>query len=133
MDNTEFDQKAYLSRKRHQKWQSWLFSILGGIIALNSATPIPPFFGLPPIFLGLGMLGYGYFQYRAYQKLPLHEALLLGRQMGGHLTRTDLLLNLQLTPEKTDELVDMLVREGFIEPVDNDIPPENEIRYRLLS
>ena len=83
--------------------------------------------------LGLAIMAYGWSQWRSYQRLPLHEALQLGRLQGGRLSRTDLFLKLRLSAEKTDQLLDLLVQQGFLERVDEDLPPENEPVYRLLS
>ena len=86
--------QTYLAKKRREKWLAWFFMILGGLILLDSGTPIPfPLVGLPSILVGGGLLGFGYTQYQSYRKLPLHEALQLGKQLGGHLTRTDLFLH----------------------------------------
>jgi len=90
------------------------------------------------VFPGKGLIGstimaYGWYHWRAYQRLPLHEALQLGRQQGGQLNRTDLFLKLRLSPEKTDALLEQLVSEGFIERISDNLPPENEVTYRLIS
>ena len=49
------------------------------------------------------------------------------------MNRTDLFLKLRLSPEKTDALLEQLVSEGFIERISDNLPPENEITYRLIS
>ena len=100
----------------------------------SSGSPIPiPLTGLPSVLLGLAIMAYGWSQWRSYQRLPLHEAIQLGRVQGGRLSRTDLFLKLRLSAEKTDELLDLLIQKGFLERIDEDLPPENEPVYRLLS
>ena len=134
MSEETFDQQQYLKKKRREKWQSWFFLLFGLLVLLDSGLAFPvPLVGVPSIIIGTGLLGYGYIQYQAYRKLPLHETLLLGKQSGGNLTRTDVFLAFQLSPKETDEILHILVQEGFIEPVDTDLPPDNEICYRLLS
>ncbi len=129
-----FDQDAYLSRKKREKWQSWFFISLGGLVLLDSYSPFPiPLVGVPSLFLGFALLYYGYHQFKNYSKLPMYEALQLGRSLNRDLTRTDLFLAFQLTPEQTDQLVDELVRNGFIEPVGTDLAPEADMRYRVIS
>ena len=129
-----FDKQAYLTRKRREKRSAWFFLILGGIILLDSGSPFPiPLVGMPSIVIGMIVMGYGFYQLQIFQQLPLHEALLLGRQQGGTLTRTDIFLQLELTPEQTDQLIQSLIHEGFIEPIDTGLPPQAEIGYRLIS
>ncbi|MGK5095085.1 hypothetical protein WDW89_24130 [Deltaproteobacteria bacterium TL4] len=129
-----FDPKEYQARKRREKWQAWSALIFGAIVLFDSAAPIPiPLVGLPSIILGLGLLGYGYAQYKSYRALPLHEALRLGKLRDGKLTRTDIFLSLKLTPQQADQVLQVLVSEGFIEPFESGLPPEHELCYRLLS
>ncbi len=129
-----FDEQSYHSSKRSDRRQGVFFLMLGGLVILDSGSPIPiPITGLASILLGTVILVYGWYKLHSYQKLPLHEALQLGRAQGGQMGRTDIFLKLRLTPEKTDELLEQLVREGFIERVSENLPPENEATYRLLS
>ena len=133
-ETEDFDEEAYQKSKRGERRQAYIFLILGGLVLLDSGSPVPiPLTGLPSILLGLAIMAYGWSQWRSYQRLPLHEALQLGRLQGGRLSRTDLFLKLRLSAEKTDQLLDLLVQQGFLERVDEDLPPENEPVYRLLS
>ena len=133
-DNEVFDEEGFQASKRSQRRQAVIFLILGGLILLDSASPVPiPLTGLPSILIGSTIMAYGWYHWRAYQRPPLHEALQLGRQQGGQLNRTDLFLKLRLSPEKTDALLEQLVSEGFIERVSDNLPPENEVTYRLIS
>ncbi|MBF0238149.1 MAG: hypothetical protein HQM12_10610 [SAR324 cluster bacterium] len=134
MHENFFDQTTYLKQKRRQKRQAWFLMITGLVILLDSGSAMPvPLVGLPSIIVGVLLMVWGYFQYQSCQRLPLHEALMLTRQMGGMIKRSDLFLNLLLSPEDTDLLIQALVHEGFIEPLDTGLPPENEISYRLIS
>ena len=133
-NSKEFDEESFQKSKQSKRRQAFLFLSLGSLVLLDSGSPIPiPLTGLPSILLGLGIMAYGWSQWRAYQSLPLHEAIQLGRFQGGRLNRTDLFLKLRLSAEKTDELLDLLIQQGFLERVDEDLPPENEPSYRLLS
>ena len=133
-NSKEFDEESYQKSKQSERRQAFLFLSFGSLVLLDSGSPIPiPLTGLPSILLGLGIMAYGWSQWRAYQSLPLHEAIQLGRVQGGRLNRTDLFLKLRLSAEKTDELIDLLIQQGFLERVDEDLPPENESSYRLLS
>ena len=133
-ETEDFDEEAYQKSKCGERRQAYIFLILGGLVLLDSGSPVPiPLTGLPSVLLGLAIMAYGWSQWRSYQRLPLHEALQLGRLQGGRLSRTDLFLKLRLSAEKTDQLLDLLVQQGFLERVDEDLPPENEPVYRLLS
>ena len=133
-DNEVFDVEGFQASKRSQRRQAVIFLIIGGLILLDSASPVPiPLTGLPSILIGSTIMAYGWYHWRAYQHPPLHEALKLGRQQGGQLNRTDLFLKLRLSPEKTDALLNQLVSEGFIERINHDLPPETEVTYRLIS
>ena len=128
-----FDKDLYLAKKRREKWQSLGLMALGVLFFLNSPRPLfLPLFGMPAIVIGLVLSGWGYLRYQNYRRLPLHEALQLGQAQGGIVTRTDLFLILELTPQRTDQLIQALIEEGFIEPLDTNLPPEKEIRYRLI-
>ena len=129
-----FDEEAFHTSKRRQRTLGVLFLLLGGFVLLDSGSPIPiPLTGLPSILLGSVIMAYGWYHWRSYRSLPLHEALQLGQTQGGQLSRTDLFLKLRLSSEQTDTLLDQLVREGFIERINDNLPPENEATYRLLS
>ena len=129
-----FNEETFHSSRRRHRWQAVFFALLGGVVLLDSGSPIPiPLTGLPSILLGSVIMAFGWYHWRAYQRLPLHEALQLGQAQGGQLSRMDLFLKLRLTSEQTDILLEQLVREGFIERVNDDLPPENEDIYRLLS
>jgi hypothetical protein len=129
-----FNQANYLERKRRERFWSWAAMLFGGFILLDSGAPIPiPLVGLPSMLLGGALLGFGYYQYGNYRKLPLHEAVAIARDQKGELSRTDLFLHLRLTAEQTDELIHLLIRAGFLEPVDSELPAEQEARYRLLK
>ncbi|MBF0287176.1 MAG: hypothetical protein HQM14_05100 [SAR324 cluster bacterium] len=129
-----FDQDAYFSRKKREKWRAWFFISLGGLVLLDSYSPFPvPIVGAPSFFLGSVLLYYGYQQFKNYSKLPMYEALQLGRSLKRELTRTDVFLTFQLTPEKTDLLLDELIKNGFIEPVGTELTPESDMRYRVIS
>jgi len=133
MSSEQFDAERYFSNKRSECWQAWVFMILGGVIFLDSGTPIPfPLTGLISVMLGGGLFGWGYRCYKNYKRLPLHEALQLGKQGQGRLTRTDLFLKLLLTPEQTDQVIEILIREGFIEALMDELPQEQEVVYKLL-
>ena len=133
-DSEDFDEGTFLKSKQSERRQAYFFMILGGLVFLDSGSPIPiPLTGLPSVLLGLAIMAYGWSQWRSYQRLPLHEAIQLGRVQGGRLSRTDLFLKLRLSAEKTDELLDLLIQQGFLERIDEDLPPENEPVYRLLS
>ena len=133
-DNEVFDEEGFHVSKRSKRRQAIIFLILGGLILLDSASPVPiPLTGLPSILIGSTVMAYGWYHWRTYQRLPLHEAIMLGRQQGGQLNRTDLFLKLRLSPEKTDALLEQLVSEGFIERISDNLPPENEVTYRLIS
>lgn len=133
-NNEVFDEEGFQASKRSQRRQAVIFMVLGGMILLDSGSPVPiPLTGLPSLLIGSAIMLYGWYNWRAYQRLPLHEALQLGRQQGGQLNRTDLFLKLRLTPEKTDALLEQLVSKGFIERINDNLPPENEVVYRLIS
>ena len=133
-DSEDFDEGTFQKSKQSERRQAYFFLILGGLVFLDSGSPIPiPLTGLPSVLLGLAIMAYGWSQWRSYQRLPLHEAIQLGRVQGGRLSRTDLFLKLRLSAEKTDELLDLLIQKGFLERIDEDLPPENEPVYRLLS
>lgn len=134
-DSSEtFDGEAYAQRKRRERLFGWIFSLLGGLVLLDSGSPVPvPLVGLPSLLIGGAMIAFGVQQLRAFAQMPLREALLLGRSLGGRLTRTDLFLHLGLDPERTDQLLQVLISQGFIEPESDDLPMEQEMRYRLLS
>ena len=57
----------------------------------------------------------------------------LGRSLGGSLTRTELFLRLRLNAEETDELLQELIRQGFLEQMHEDVRAEQEPRFRLLA
>ncbi|MBF0279624.1 MAG: hypothetical protein HQM13_17630 [SAR324 cluster bacterium] len=129
-----FDQARYLSRKKWERRQAWIFSILGGIVLLDSAVPIPiPLVGGPSIILGGVLLCYGYYQFQLYKKLPVHDAVKFVRSLERHFTRMDLFLALQLPPETTDTLIQELIQNGFVEPVNTELAPESDIEYRVIS
>ena len=128
-----FDQSEYLSRKKREKRLAWVFMILGGVILLNSYSPVPiPLMGIPSILIGGASLAYGYYQLRNSHKLPLRDALHYAYSLDQNFTKTDLFLTFQLSPEKVDELVQELIHNGFIEPVDSELPPESDIQYRVI-
>ena len=134
MAEVAFDENAYQKRKRGEHLRGWLFTILGGLILVDSGFPVPiPLVGISSLLVGGGITAYGIHQLFKARKLPLRDALQLGRALGGHLTRTELFLKLNLSPSKTDELLDLLVAEGFIEIVSDDLPEEQEVHYRLLD
>ena len=129
-----FDEDAFHARKRRERNYAWIFGALGAFVMLDSGLPYPiPLTGLPSLLIGGVMLAYGFFQYRAYRRSPLHEALELGRSLGGSLTRTDLFLRFRLDAEETDALLQELVRQGFLEQMHEDVRAEQEPRFRLLS
>ena len=128
-----FDPTQYLSKKKREKKLAWVFTILGGVVLLDSALPFPvPLVGVPSILLGGAFLCYGYYQFTLYQKLPLHEALQLAQSLNRPFTRTDLFLTFQLSPKATDRLIAELVYHGFVEPTGTDLPPESEVQYRVI-
>ncbi len=132
--SNEFDAEDYIRRKKRERLYGWGFSLLGGLILLDSGAPVPfPLVGLSSLLVGGGILAFGVQQLRAYARPPLREALLLGRSLGGELTRTDLFLKLGLEAEQVDAILEQLVAEGFLEPESEGLPAEHEIRYRLLS
>ena len=97
-ESEDFDEEAYQKSKRGERRQAYIFLILGGLVLLDSGSPVPiPLTGLPSVLLGLAILAYGWSQWRSYQRLPLHEALQLGRLQGGRLSRTDLFLDRKST------------------------------------
>ena len=124
-NSKEFDEVSYQKSKQSERRQAFLFLSLGSLVLLDSGSLIPiPLTGLPSILLGLAIMAYGWSQWNAYQRLPLREAIQLGRVQGGQLNRTDLFLKLRLSAEKTDELLDLLIHTLFplfkrplIEPV----------------
>ena len=128
-----FDQSEYQSRKKREKWLAWIFMILGGIVLINSSSPVPiPMMGISSILLGGALLAYGYYQFKIFHKLPLHDALQYAHFLDKNFTKTDLFLTFKLSPEKIDELVQELIQNGFIEPVDSELPPESDIQYRVI-
>ena len=129
-----FDEEAFHAHKRRERNHAWIFGALGAFVLLDSGLPYPiPLIGLPSVLLGGVLLAYGFFQYRAYHRPPLHEALELGRSLGGSLTRTELFLRLRLNAEETDELLQELIGQGFLEQMHDDVRAEQEPRFRLLS
>ena len=129
-----FDQNKYLSRKKREKRLAWIFTILGGIVLLDSAVPFPiPLVGGPAIILGGALLCFGYYQFHVYRRLPVYEAVQFVQSLDRHFTRTDLFLALQLSPETTDQLIQALIQNGFIEPIDTELAPESDIQYRVIS
>ena len=130
----QFDKESFLRQRKKAGIKGWLFLILGTGVLLDSGSPIPfPLVGLPSILTGLSLIIIGWSQYKQSSKLPLHEAILFAKQNKGQLTRTDLFLFFELSAEKTDELIQTLVAKGFIEPIDEELPPEQEMTYRILS
>ena len=129
-----FDEEAFHARKRRERNHAWIFGALGAFVLPDRALPYPiPLTGLPSVLIGGVLLAYGCFQYHAYRRPPLHEALELGRSLGGSLTRTELFLRLRLNAEETDELLQELIRQGFLEQMHDDVRAEQEPRFRLLS
>lgn len=134
MHQEPFEPEAFKRRKRKERIQAWLFSVLGGVVLLDSYAPVPiPLVGAPSILLGMGLLAYGYYQYNNYRKLPIHDAVQFAHSLDRHLTRADLFLAFRLSPEKTDQLLNELIQNGFIEPAEESLPPESEIRYRVIA
>lgn len=134
MTESSFDTEAFLARKRRERFWSWGSMILGGLILLDSGAPVPfPLVGLPSFLVGGALFGFGYYQYGIYRQPPLHEAVQLARNQQGELSRTDLFLQLHLSAEETDEVLQELVRAGLLEPLSADLPAEQEQRYRLLK
>lgn len=124
----------YQKRKKRERFQSWLGITIGTLIVVNSYSPVPiPLIGIPSILIGLGILGYGLYQRSKWKTLPIHEALMLGRSQQNFLTRTDLFLAFKLSITQTDELIQTLIQEGLIEAINENIDPETEIRYRIIS
>lgn len=132
MSEMDFDEESYVALKRSQFWQSWGFLLFGGLVLLDSGSPLPiPLVGLPSIVLGGTLFAYGWMQSRSYHKLPMREAVQIGKAKG-QITRTELFLKLHLTTEQTDKLLDQLIEEGFIEALNDELPEEAEITYRVF-
>ena len=114
--------------------RSILSLLIGGFIILDSGSPIPiPLTGLPSIFLGSSIFFYGWYEWKSFAKLPLREAIMIGKDQEGKISRTDIFLKLKLTSDQTDALLEKLIKEGFIEMIDDDLPLENEKNYRIVS
>ncbi len=129
-----FDQSRYLSRKKWEKRQAWFFTIFGGIVLFDSALPVPiPLVGGPSIIVGGILLCYGYYQSRVYRRLPIHDAVQFVQSLDRHFNRMDLFLALQLPPQETDQLIQELIQNGFVEPLDTELAPESDIQYRVIS
>lgn len=131
---TTFDSEHYLKQKKREKLKTWIFSVLGSIILLDSYSPFPiPLVGTPAVLTGMALLSYGFYQYKSYQRLPILESVQFARSLNRPFSRTDLFLTFQLSPERTDQLIQELVQQGFVEPSDTELPPESEIHYRVIT
>ncbi len=129
-----FEQERFLARRRRQKRHGWIFMVLGGFIFLDSYAPFPiPLVGPISLLIGFVLFCYGYYQYNGYRSLPVYEALQVAHSHNGQVTRTELFVALQMTPEQTDLLIQELIKNGFFEPIEDETNADSELRYRLIA
>ncbi len=123
-----FDHVGYQKKRSKQKRRIWIFGglatffLVGG---LRSASITSLIFG------GL----FAYFSWSNYQaySLPLHDAIHFIRALQAPFSRAELFSALELSLKQVDELLNELIRLGFIEPHESDISETGEVLYRLVS
>lgn len=133
-DGPSFSPEEFKRQRRRQKRLAYGCLGFGIVVLFDSFSPFPiPLVGLPSVIIGSLITLYGWWQWQRYKEPPLHAAVSLAFFLGGEFTRTDFFLLLGLSPRETDQLIAILISEGFVERQDSTLSVESEVIYRLVS
>lgn len=114
LHDVKFDAGSYRSRRGLARWGGWAAVIIGIFLIADALIAWP--LKIPPVLKvlsGVVSCGVGWSFLSWLTKLPIREALLVGRQRGNVITPTVLVEQLGIEPEMARHTVKAIEVEGL--------------------
>lgn len=124
---------ARRDRTVHRRLSGTVLMVIGAVTLLDSCSPYPvPLIGLPSIVVGLIlMIIGGALRYRGPRMKETNQAIMIAMQYGNQLSVTRLAVEMDVTLEQAEKIIDTLVKKGIAEIDLDTVDPDSGIIYKI--